>query len=377
MIPTAHERSTVAALAGFTDMTTARLRSLRSGRTADEAFALASGALEPTPALTNEFRRSPQLQERWRRSAMFCTPAAMAQQCIDSGIAIVLPEDPCFPAQLRGDPRRPEVLFVRGDIDSLDSRRVGIVGTRNPTRRGAQTAARFGHELAEAGVCVVSGLALGVDGAAHRGALAVEGARPVAVVANGLDQPYPRRHVGLWAEVAERGVLISEWPPGVLPEPYRFPQRNRILAALSELVVVIESRERGGSLITAREAAERGIDVFAVPGAIDQRASAGTNALLEVGAAPAASTDILLAALGLDHRRAHRASFDSRPRPHGLEADALRLCAIGPQSVESIAVQLSIDLAGAAMALARLERSGWLAETGGWFEPIDEYAGFV
>lgn len=377
MNPTAHERATVAALAGFTDMTTARLRSLRSGRDVDEAFALAAGWIEPTAALSNEFRRSPQLQERWRRSARSTPPQSMAQRCADLGIAIVLPEDTHFPAQLHGDPRRPEILFVRGDLEALDSRRVGIVGTRNPTRRGAQTAARFGHELADAGVCVVSGLALGVDGAAHRGALAVEGARPVAVVANGLDQAYPRRHASLWADVAERGALITEWPPGVLPDPYRFPQRNRILAALSELVVVIESRERGGSLITAREAAERGIDVFAVPGSIDQRACAGTNALLEVGAAPAASTDTLLAALGLDHRRAHRSAFDSRPRPQGMEADVLRLCGVGPQSVEQLAAALAIDLASAAMALARLERSGWLAEAGGWFEPVDEYARFV
>jgi DNA processing protein len=301
----------------------------------------------------------------------------MAARCGDSGIEVVLPDDPHFPTPLHGDPRRPEVLFVRGSLDSLDARRVGIVGTRNPTRRGAQTAARFGHELAAAGVCIVSGLALGVDGAAHRGALAVEGARPVAVVANGLDQPYPRRHADLWAEIAERGALLSEWPPGVIPEPYRFPQRNRILAALSELVVVIESRERGGSLITAHEAAERGIDVFAVPGSIDQRSSAGTNALLEVGAAPASSSDTLLVALGLDHRRARRTAFDSRPRPHGVEADALERCTIRPQSVESLSMELSLDLAGAAMTLARLERSGWVAESGGWFEPVDEYARFV
>jgi len=256
----------------------------------------------------------------------------------------------------------------------LAVRRVGIVGTRNPTRRGAQIAARFGDELAAAGVCVVSGLALGVDGAAHRGALAAASAAPAAVVANGHGDPYPRRHRALWEQVAEVGVIVSEWPPGTAPDPFRFPQRNRILAALSELVVVIESRERGGSLITAREAAERGIDVFAVPGPIDQRSCVGTNRLLEDGAAPAASTDTVLAALGLDTRRAGSRRFDARPRPAGDEAVALDLCRVRPQSVESVAASERWDLARAAMALARLERTGWAAESGGWFEQVDEYA---
>ena len=368
------QRAHLAALAGFDHMTTPRLVALCSDRSPVEAYAMASGAAPPSQSIAATFQRFPELSGRWKASAEATTPERVAARCASLGVRIVVPGDPEWPPQLLDDPRRPAVLFVQGDASVLAGRRVGIVGTRNPTRRGAQIAARFGDELAAAGVCVVSGLALGVDGAAHRGALAAASAAPAAVVANGHGDPYPRRHRALWDAVAEVGVILSEWPPGTAPDPFRFPQRNRILAALSELVVVIESRERGGSLITAREAAERGIDVFAVPGPIDQRSCVGTNRLLEDGAAPASSTDTVLAALGLDTRRAGSRRFDARPRPIGDEAVVLDLCRARPQSVESIAMSERWDLARAAMALARLERTGWAAESGGWFQWVDEYA---
>lgn len=369
-----HNRAHVAALAGFDHMTSARLLALLSGRTPVEAFAMAAGHAAPAVPLADLWRRDPELRRRWRASAETITAEAMGARCADLGLRILVPDDPDWPPQLNDDPRRPAVLFAHGDPAVLDGRRVGIVGTRNPTRRGAQTAARFGSELAAHGVRVVSGLALGVDGAAHRGALSAEAAPPIAVVANGHDRPYPWQHRELWARVADVGIVLSEWPPGTEPEPFRFPQRNRILAALSEIVVVVESRERGGSLITAREAAERGIDVFAAPGPIDQRASAGTNRLLEDGAAPVASTATLLAALGLDTRRSGRRRFDARARPQGDEIEVLTLCRDRPQSVETVAMAQGWDLGRAAMALARLERSGWVGEAGGWFEALDEYA---
>ena len=368
------ERAHLAALAGFDRMTTARLRMLLSGRSTVEAFAMASGVAAPSAAVAGVFRRWPDLVGRWTASARATIPDVVGEQCARLGVRILVEGDPDWPAQLCDDPRRPVVLFAQGDPDALATRRVGIVGTRNPTRRGAQTAARFGHELAASGVCVVSGLALGVDGAAHRGALDAGGAAPVAVVANGHDTPYPRRHRDLWAGVAARGLVLSEWPPGTPPDPFRFPQRNRILAALSELLVVVESRERGGSLITAREAAERGIDVYAVPGPIDQRSSAGTNALLGDGAAPVADTETLLVALGLDTRRAGRRRFDTRRRPDPDGEVVLRRCRQAAQCVETVAMGEGWDFARAALALARLEHAGWLFEAGGWFEPADEYA---
>lgn len=365
------ERLHLAALAGFDLMTSERLVALQAGRSPIEAFRIASGGAVPTGGLATMFARHGGLRDRWRASAQQNQPDDVAERCERLGVHIVAPGDNAYPPQLRDDPRRPAVLFVQGDPCALDARRVGIVGTRNPTRRGALTAERFGNELAESGVVVVSGLALGIDGAAHRGAVAASGAPPVAVVANGHDRAYPKRHERLWAEVATLGAVISEWPPGVAPEPFRFPQRNRILAALSELVVVVESRERGGSLITAHEAAIRGIDVFAVPGPIDQRSSAGTNQLLADGVAPAVDVDTLLVALGLDHRRAGRSRVDTRQRPDSDGVDVLAMVNSRSQSIETVAAELGWELGRAARTLVVLERDGWLVEVGGWYELIE------
>ena len=174
----------------------------------------------------------------------------------------------------------------------------------------------LGRGLAEAGVAVVSGLAKGIDGAAHRGVLQRAG-RPRR--RRRRQRPRrartPRQHAALWAEVCDRGLLLSEWPPGTAPEPFRFPMRNRILAALSEVLVVVESRERGGSLITARAAIERDVEVMAVPGSVRNRAAVGTNQLLRDGAAPVTDVDDVLVALGLDTRRAGRPRYDPRPLP--------------------------------------------------------------
>lgn len=372
---TAIDRVHLAALAGLELMTTPRLVALQSGRTPEEAFAVATGREAPSGSIAALFERERGLRKRWSSSAERNQPDEVAERCAQLGVQIVAPGDAAFPPQLRDDPRRPAVLFVQGDIRALDARRVGIVGTRNPTQRGSLTAERFGNELAEAGVVVVSGLALGIDGAAHRGALKSSNSHPVAVVANGHDRPYPKRHGQLWAQVAERGAVISEWPPGVAPDPFRFPQRNRILAALSEIVLVVESRERGGSLITAREAAERGIDVFAVPGPIDQRSSVGTNRLLSDGAAPASDVDCLLVALGLDHRRAGREQVDSRRRPDADGAVAVALMRARSGSIESVAHETGWALARAAKVLVTLERDGWLVEVGGWYESLESIGG--
>mgnify|MGYP001822500247 CR=1 FL=1 len=229
----------VAALAGFERMTTNRLASLLAGRSPAEAHAIAVGnrpAPEPIAAL---FGRDPGLAAAWRREASRRPPDDVWQSCLDAAVTVVVPGDEGYPPQLLDDPRRPAALFVRGDLGVLDGRRVGIVGTRNATQRGRETAARFGYELAAAGVTVVSGLARGIDGSAHRGALAVAGSTPVAVVGNGPDAPYPKQHTDLWNAVAERGALISEWPPGTSPDAFRFPLRNRILAGRIEVLVVV------------------------------------------------------------------------------------------------------------------------------------------
>ncbi|RLE25931.1 MAG: DNA-protecting protein DprA [Actinobacteria bacterium] len=364
----------VAALAGFDRMTTARLKSLLAGRTPEESYAIATGQARAPGPVASLFARNPDLADRWRIDGTVRTAEHSWQECLDAEVSVVMPGDSEFPAQLLDDPRCPAVLFVRGALGVLDARRVGIVGTRNATQRGRETAAKFGYELSSEGVVVVSGLARGVDGAAHRGALAVAGSHPVAIVGNGPDKPYPKQNAALWQAVAERGALISEWPPGTKPDAFRFPLRNRILASLVEVLVVVESRERGGSLITAREAAERGVDLFAVPGSLQSRASAGTNQLLRDGAAPATEAADVLMALGLDQRRAGRSRFDSRQRPQGAEVTILDACRSEPRTIEALVLLHDMELSEVAMSVARLEHSGWLRETGGWFEAVDEWA---
>ncbi len=364
----------VASLAGFERMTTNRLAGLLARRTPEDAFAIAAGNRRPPEPFATLFAKEPDLAAAWRKSAAQRAPDAAWQRCEDAGVEVLTADSAAYPAQLLDDPRRPPALFVRGDLSALDARRVGIVGTRNATQRGRETAARFGYELADEAVVVVSGLAKGIDGAAHRGALAADGAPPVAVVGTGPDRPYPAQHAELWEAVADRGALISEWPPGTAPDAFRFPLRNRILAALVEVLVVVESRERGGSLITAREAAERGVEVFAVPGSLQSRAALGTNQLLCDGAAPATESADVLMALGLDRRRAGRRRHDPRVLPGPDDRLLIDACRTEPRTLEALAAVSNGTLVDVALAVARLERAGWLRETAGWFEAIDDWA---
>ena len=364
----------LAALAGLERMTRRRLEVLLAGREPAHAYAIASGDEPPPTTVAGLFRGESELAQLWRRSAAERPPGRWAEICAAAGVWALLSSHPDYPAQLLDEPERPPVLFGRGDVTVLDGRRVGIVGTRNATQRGRQVAARFGCELADAGVVVVSGLAKGIDGAAHRGALDVDGATPVGVVGNGLDRPYPRHHAGLWERVAARGLLLGEWPPGTPPDAFRFPLRNRILAALVEVLVVVESRHRGGSLITAREAMLRDVEIMAVPGSVRSPASAGTNRLIADGVAPALETADILVALGLDGRRAGRARFDPRPLPRGRRAEVVAFCRGEARTIDQVAQHFGVDLGEAALDLARAERDGWLRESGGWFETVDEWS---
>jgi DNA processing protein len=313
---------------------------------------------------------APEALEAWRATARQTSADEARAGCERLGVRVIPLGDADYPNQLALDPEPPAVLFVQGDLASLDARRVGIVGTRNATAAGRATATELGSALGAGGVTIVSGLARGIDAAAHRG-VRVGGApgRAVAVVGNGLDLPYPKQNAELWGWVAEHGLLLSEWPPGVGPTGWRFPLRNRVIAALCEVLVVVESRERGGSLITAAAAADRGVEVMAVPGSPRSRASAGTNQLLVDGVAPVTSAADVFGMLGLDHRRQTELPFDPRPAPDALQRKVLDVCAEQPATIDLIAAGLDLGIAEAAMAAARLERTGWLVEAGGWFEP--------
>jgi len=293
------------------------------------------------------------------------------QRCADLRIGVSVLGRPGYPWALALDRAAPAVLFHRGDLGVLDRRRAGIVGTRNATLNGRTTARRFGQALADEDVAVVSGLARGVDGAAHEGALASASGAAVAVVASGLDVVYPREHRDLWQRVAERGLLLSEAAPGTPPEAHRFPLRNRILAALSEVLLVVESRASGGSLITAREARDRGIDVLVVPGATASRASEGTNLLARDGAGIALDPGDVLVALGLDSRRRSRGAPDPRMPPLPADRSLLDLFDGTGLELEELVARSGRGVADVALALGRLEAGGWVLDTGGWFERVE------
>lgn len=344
--------------------------------------------LEPGAALDGLARRrsrrlpahlaqlyTPELLDRWASvlDQEGQVEAALGT-CRRLGIHAAAFGDPEYPAVLLADPLPPAVLFWRGDLDLLTRRRVAVIGTRHPTRSGLATAGVLAQQLAEAGVAVVSGLARGIDGAAHRGALSAKGP-VIAVVGNGPDRPYPQAHRNLWEQVCAEGVLVSEWPPGTGPEAFRFPMRNRILAALSEVVVVVESRESGGSLSTVREAAQRGITVMAVPGSVHARASAGTNQLLCDGAPPVTQCDDVLVALGLHSARRSDTSHDPRPAVDARGARVMEVCRQRPSTLDDLCRSLGMPIGEVALCVARLERDGWVGESGGWIEVLGPWAG--
>ena len=202
--------------------------------------------------------------------------------CGRAGIDIIPRTDAAYPSILLETDDPPPVLYVRGRLDP-HAPRVAIVGSRRATAYGRRVATALGSDLAAIGLVVVSGGARGIDSCAHRGALAV-GGPTVAVVGSGLDRPYPPENARLYAEIADRGAVVSEFALAAGPLPGRFPRRNRIVAGLSSAIVVVEAAERSGSLITARMGADLGREVLAVPGPITSDRSSGTNRLIQAGA---------------------------------------------------------------------------------------------
>jgi DNA processing protein len=193
------------------------------------------------------------------------------------------PWSPDYPALLRDIADPPLALFVHGDPAVLGLPQLAMVGSRNPTSGGRQTAHDFARYLASAGLAITSGLAVGIDAAAHQGALDAPGIT-LAVTGTGLDRVYPARHRDLAHRIAERGALVSEFPPGTPPLPGNFPRRNRIISGLAVGTLVVEAALRSGSLITARQAAEQGREVFAIPGSIHNPLARGCHALIRQGA---------------------------------------------------------------------------------------------
>src|SRR5207248_4277254 len=300
----------------------------------------------------------------------------------EAGVAVYVLGNDAYPIVLAEDHEAPAVLFSVGDLAALDGPRVAIIGSRRCTRYGRDVAFDLGRDLARFGVRVVSGLALGIDGAAHLGVLAAgDGAAPpVAVVGSGLDVVYPRAHAPLWSQVAAVGLVLSEAPLGARPEAWRFPARNRILAALADVVVVVESRAKGGSFHTVQAADQRGVTVMAVPGPVRSPASCYTNELLVSGSPPARDVDDALVALDLlgrgpNRRRGVERAMSCSPTPDDPDQAAL-LEALGwqPATLDDLVVRTGLSPGQASVALARLEMGGWVVGQAGWWEQVRKEA---
>lgn len=409
-----------AALAALPGIGPRTLRSLLVEREPEAAWHLVAGGE------WNDRRRA-----QSARAAANVDVAAHWRAHTERGVQVAVLGRRGYPAALANDDDAPAVLFALGDPLVLDRHpRVAIVGTRSATRYGLALAAELGAGLAKNGVVVVSGLALGVDGAAHEGALgrraapggestvgraiaadvrgvadadeaAAGAAPPVAVVAGDVLSPYPRAHAPLWRRVASCGAVVSEAPLGSADLAWRFPQRNRIIAALSQVVVVVECHFRGGSLHTVHAASQRGIPVGAVPGSVRSPASAGTNALLADGCFVVRDAADVMVAVGLatassipvrpvERRRAvppvgavRRHSIvaergatapdtfvpDLRSSDTALGAEGAVLAALGwePCSLEELLARTGLSLDVASASLERLRRSGAVRGEAGWW----------
>jgi DNA processing protein len=279
-----------------------------------------------------------------------------------AGAALCTIEDADYPALLKAAPGAPPLIYIRGDLAPADGWAVAVVGTRSPTSYGREAAHRLSADLAGSGVTVVSGLAIGVDSVAHIAALDA-GGRTIAVLGSGVDLPYPERNRSLAERIIAQGALISDYPLGTRPVAANFPPRNRLISGLSLGTLVVEAGERSGALITVDFALEQGRDIFAVPGHIFSRQSAGTHRLLRDGATIATCAGDILDGLNLTAsgvQREARAELPTDP----LEVAILDMLSYEPQHADAISRAAGLPPAQVAATLAVLELKGLARQAG-------------
>jgi DNA processing protein len=281
----------------------------------------------------------------------------------ESGIKVFYWDHPNYPERLRLIPQSPFVIYLHGDLVNDDIWGVAIVGTRRYSDYGRQITEELARMLAGCGITVVSGLARGIDGIAHRAALEA-GGRTLAVLGSGIDKIYPPEHEKLAKRIITRGALISDYPLGTPPDGSNFPPRNRIISGLSRIIVVIEAGKKSGALITAGYAAEQGKEVFAVPGKITSPVSKGANLLIKQGAHPLLSVQDVLDQLNMtlvSEQRAIQKTLPSDPR------EALLFQAVGdePQHVDDISTLVHLPIEEVTSTLALMELKGMVRKTFG------------
>jgi DNA processing protein len=290
-------------------------------------------------------------------------PEAVLDRIERSGAQVITVLEDAYPRILREIPGPPPVLYFRGSLATQDEPTVAIVGTRRATSYGREVTSRVATDLAAAGVTVVSGLAKGIDGFAHRAALE-GGGRTIAVLASGVDIIYPPEHRQLADRIVESGALISDYPPGTKPDAPNFPARNRIISGLSLATIVVEAPARSGALITVGFAADQGRDVYSVPGSILSSASDGTNKLLRDGATPLTSAADILNDLRL-------APAATGPEPEQVafpmtdeERAIYALVTAEPQHIDELAYSAGLTISQASALMTMLELKGLVANAG-------------
>jgi len=282
--------------------------------------------------------------------------AELGRAIDDASISATHLGRPDYPPLLAAAPDPPAALFYTGDISVLSRLPcVAVIGSRRCSIYGRRMARRLAGGLASTGLCVVSGMARGIDGESHAGALAGGGAT-AAVLGSGPDVLYPRRNASLAGEIRRRGCVLSEYPPGTSPEPFRFPERNRIISGLSLGVVVVEAGSRSGTMITVGTALDQGREVMAVPGDATRSTSAGTNRLLREGAAPVTTAGEVLEVLGVTPRRS--ADRQGPEEPKGLAGSILMILDEGPAHVDELARATGAGPGRLREELLRLELAG-------------------
>ena len=303
------------------------------------------------------------------------SPEKEIENCTGKGIWLMTLQDLDYPVLLKQIPDPPILLYRKGDLLESDQAAVAVVGSRLPSFYGLTQAKRFASEIAARGLTIISGLARGIDQAAHEGALFIPYGRTIAVLGCGLDVDYPSRRGGISEKMIERGALLSEYPLGTKPLAENFPRRNRIISGLSLGVLVVEARERSGSLITAHEALEQGREVFAIPGPVDQPTSRGAHQLLREGALLVenpgdileALSDVLWPLVSFSSRPECPAdpSKTEKPDLNPEEQSLLDILGEGPMAHDQIAGRFGGNSSSMLSILTKLELKGRIRKSPG------------
>ena len=270
--------------------------------------------------------------------------------------------DPEYPKKLVDIPDKPYALYIKGSLPDEHLFSVAIVGARNCSRYGEKHAYEFAEFLSRHGVQVISGLARGIDGISQRGALVGQG-KTFAILGSGVDICYPRENIGLYGDILELGGgILSELPPGTVPRAYHFPKRNRIISGLSDLVLVVEAREKSGSLITADMALEQGKDVYALPGPVDSSLSQGCHQLIRQGAGILTSPEILLEELGISGRNIQEKNTEAKKMLESLENMVYSSVVLYPRNIGEIADESGLSAQKVLETLVSLEIKGYIKQ---------------